>query len=213
VISSSFKVWKRQRFAWFALVFWASVFIAAPKVCYAENSGPHKPSWLDISLEEYKIEGAKPLIISSMGQITESAPSLLTLDWTWNLGSCGYCFIGKVADVRYECIYRKLGGAASLAVVEFEVKDLFWGPKAKTFVIETKVQRKDCPIIYDTPKFSEINLGAEFLVVGRPKNLNNKLPFYSLFLFAGNELVDEAGVSYNWKEIQEMVLSEAGNGK
>ena len=201
--------WNVRGVTWRRFVCSAVGFLAILGVSSAQNSDSSQLLWVDVPLEEYQVESASPLNLSS-GQIVESEPNY-PLDWSLNLKSSGYCFVGVVSGVRYECVTRKFGGAASLALVEYEVEERFWGPAASSVVLEAKVQREDCPITYQNPKFSEINEGGKYLVVGRPRGeLSNKLNYHSLFLLSGDSLVGEAGDVYDWPSVWEQIIAEEG---
>ena len=94
----------------------------------------------------------------------DTGPSSVDMDWLVSVSE--YCFFGLVRDVRYECGVRERISIESLAIIEFAVEEIFWGPQSPTLIIEAIVQRQDCPITYSPRKFTSVEAGDRFLVVG-----------------------------------------------
>jgi len=120
----------------------------------------------NMTLESYSIQDSKSVVVDR-GKLYEYAPELTEIGLELAFYNSDISFLGSVVDVRYDCLVMPMGDIQSLAIVEFEVMENFWGARGSRVVLETKVCRPDNCIQYNREYFESFDVGEVFMVAAK----------------------------------------------
>lgn len=182
------------------------------------------PAWINVNAGEYILSKSTPISELGESKIEGREPLVVEYDVSRLLEYCRFCFMGRILNVRYECIYRKDYGYQSLAVIETALIDLYWGPSykevsekaftefqgANRFVLETPVSRKDCAVVYEWPKFCEFEIGETIFVMGSRTVASriNWIPENFIFKVRDRQFHSAAGTSVAISYVDSLVQGE-----
>jgi hypothetical protein len=166
-------------------------------------------SWTNVTAAEYSLGEFENLNLGPNESIrsgTSHSPE--SYDLAYVVNRTPFCALATVTAIRYECISRRHTGAQSLAIIQFQVEELYWGKPAESVVFETLVSREeDCRIIYDTPQHTGFELGEEFLVLGANGKQTNYVKRFGLLRLVDGLFTAENNQSWPREIATDLILS------
>ena len=187
------------------------VFLFTIKPVFAaEQLNTQEVAWCNIHAADYVVINASPLDLSG-GAIRVGETQLPVLDLEVSLPFKRYCATGAVVSVLYECIYRRREGAQSIAVIEFDVEELYWGADADFVVFETFVSRVDCSVVYEMPKYDKFDVGDKFLILGSSGHPINFVREFGLLKVEANEVHAINGQVWTLYDVQAMLRAQVAD--
>jgi len=129
----------------------------------------------DLTLDNYSIEGAKAVAVLE-GTALEVGKRHPQLEYELALYKSDVVFKGMVVEVKYQCMELPGGSIQSLAFIEFEVIDKFWGVSGNRIVVDTRVNRPNNCIEYkNRDLFENFMAGEVYMVLCSRNGLRNEV--------------------------------------